>query len=189
MRVEVLPGSGNVIRFPVERRARPTLELLRGVKPSACEMLDLAYAFEMDPPVRDLRERADAASAEHIANQVPPHGPEREAMLRALEAEAIDRAIAAARDARDARLDAVQAEKLLRRGQAGGHFWLAPLRQRAWSLGARLAALVLEAHALAEEAEGVARAVGFARRGEAWVPRDFRAEADEVLFGGSRRLA
>ena len=30
MRVELLPGMTNVVRFPLERRARPTLELLRG---------------------------------------------------------------------------------------------------------------------------------------------------------------
>ncbi len=33
MRVEVLPGMTNVVRFPVERRARPTLELLREIAP------------------------------------------------------------------------------------------------------------------------------------------------------------
>src|SRR5208283_3801485 len=31
MRAELLPGMTNVLRFPVERRARPTLELLREI--------------------------------------------------------------------------------------------------------------------------------------------------------------
>lgn len=33
MRVELLPGMTNVVRFPVERRAQPRLELLRGIAP------------------------------------------------------------------------------------------------------------------------------------------------------------
>jgi hypothetical protein len=41
---------------------------------------------------------------------------------------------------------------------------------------------------LAEEAEGVARAVGMAKRGETWVPFNLQAEA-EALFFGDRRSA
>jgi hypothetical protein len=37
------------------------------------------------------------------------------------------------------------------------------------------------AHMRAEEAEGVARAVGLARSGEAWRPRDERREAEELF--------
>jgi hypothetical protein len=42
--------------------------------------------------------------------------------------------------------------------------------------------LLIEAHARVEEAEGVARAVEMARRGETWTPRDIRAE-EAALFG------
>jgi hypothetical protein len=42
--------------------------------------------------------------------------------------------------------------------------------------------LLIEAHAHVEQTEGVARAVGMARRGETWTPRDLQAEA-EALFG------
>jgi hypothetical protein len=65
MRVELLPGMTNVVRFPVERRARPTLELLRGIAPDVREVLNLAEAFGMEMPVPDLRERVDAASRAH----------------------------------------------------------------------------------------------------------------------------
>jgi len=40
---------------------------------------------------------------------------------------------------------------------------------------------LLVAHTRTEEAEGVARAVGFARSGEAWQPRDVRREAEELF--------
>ena len=55
MRVELLPGMTNVVRFPVERRARPTLELLRGIAPDVREVLNLAEAFGMEMPLPDLR--------------------------------------------------------------------------------------------------------------------------------------
>jgi len=40
MRIELLPGMTNVVRFPVERRARATLELLRGVAPDVREVVN-----------------------------------------------------------------------------------------------------------------------------------------------------
>ena len=57
----------NVVRFPVERRARPMLELLRGIAPDVREVLNVAEAFGMERPVPDLRERADVATAEHTS--------------------------------------------------------------------------------------------------------------------------
>jgi hypothetical protein len=81
MSVELLSGMTNVVRFPVERRARPTLELLRGMAPDVREVMNMAEAFGMERPPPDLRERADVATAEHIANQIPAGGAKREALL------------------------------------------------------------------------------------------------------------
>ncbi len=61
-------------------RSRPgsaTLELLRGIAPDVREVLSLAEAFGIEPPVHDLRERADAATADYIAAQVPRDAPTR----------------------------------------------------------------------------------------------------------------
>lgn len=33
MHIDSLPGTTNVVRFPVERRMSPTLDLLRGIAP------------------------------------------------------------------------------------------------------------------------------------------------------------
>lgn len=68
--------------------------------------------------------------------------------------------------------------------RAAGQAWLDPLRDRAEQAVAQAARLTLEAHGWAEEAEGVARAVGLARRGEAWAPRDPAAEADGLIALG-----
>ena len=51
--------------------------------------------------------------------------------------------------------------------------------KRAAGLAGRAAERLLVAHGRTDEAESVARAVGFARSGEAWRPRDVRQEAEE----------
>ncbi len=177
MRVEVLPGMTNVVRFPVERRARPTLELLREIAPDVRVVPHIADVFGLEMPVPDLRERVDAATAEHIANQLPARGSEREAMLDEL----LESAVAACRAAHDARGEAAAAEQRLRHAQRTGHFWVEPLQERAEARAPRAAELLLVAHVPAEQAEGVARAVGLARSGEAWVPRNVNVEAEELF--------
>ena len=181
MRVELLPGMTKVVRFPVERRARPTLELLRGIAPDVREVLNLAEAFGMEMPVPDLRERVDAATAEHGANQVPAGGAAREAMLCELLEPVVAGAIASCREAHDAWAAAAAAEETLRRARRTAYFRIEPLQERAVALAWRVAELMMIAHMGAEEAEGVARAVGLGRSGEAWRPRDEGREAEELF--------
>ena len=89
----------------------------------------------------------------------------------------IAEAIASCRAAHDAWLEAAAAEEALVRAQQAGYFPSEPLEERAAALARRAAKHLLVAHMRTEEAEGVARAVGFARSGEAWRPRDVhRAE-------------
>jgi hypothetical protein len=57
MRIELLSGETNVLRFPVEQRARPTLELLRDLAPDVREVLAVAEAYGLDMPVNDLQDR------------------------------------------------------------------------------------------------------------------------------------
>jgi hypothetical protein len=182
MSVELLSGMTNVVRFPVERRARPTLELLRGIAPDVREVMNVAEAFGMERPLRDLRERADVVTAEHIANQIPGGGAERERLLGEMLDPIIAEAIASCRVAHDAWLEAATAEEVLVRARhQAGHFSSEALEERAAALVRRAAERLLVAHMRTEEAEGVARAVGFARSGEAWQPRDVRREAEELF--------
>ena len=171
----------NVVRFPVERRARPMLELLRGIAPDVREVLNVAEAFGMERPVPDLRERADVATAEHIANQIPAAGAERERLLGEMLDPIIAATIASCRAAHDAWLEAASAEEVLVRARQAGHFPGDALEERAAALARRAAERFLVAHMRTEETEGVARAVGFARSGEAWQPRDARREAEELF--------
>ena len=181
MSVELLSGMTNVVRFPVERRARPTLELLRGIAPDVREVMNMAEAFGMERPLPELRERADIATAEHIANQMPAGGVERERLLGEMLDPIIAAAIASCRVAHDAWLEAAAAEEVLVRARQAGHFPGDALEERAAALARRAAERLLVAHTRTEEAEGVARAVGFARSGEAWQPRDVRREAEELF--------
>ena len=84
MRIELLPGLTNVIRFPVERRAPPTLDLLRGIAPDPREVGCAIEAFGLDDPTVGLRDAVDASTAEHILNQVP--GEPGQVRLAALDA-------------------------------------------------------------------------------------------------------
>ena len=175
----------NVVRFPVERRARPTLELLRDLAPDVREVLGVAEAFGLVAPALDFRDRVDAATAEHIATQIPPAGPVRTRMLAALLDPVITAGVAACHAAHDASLVAAEAREALSRAPTARQFWLDPLREHAAVLSQRAAECLILAHLHAEEAHGVARAVRMARDGEVWAPRDTHAEAD-ALFGVTR---
>jgi hypothetical protein len=181
MSVELLSGMTNVVRFPVERRAWPTLELLRGIAPDVRQVMNVAEAFGMERPVPDLRERADVATAEHIANQIPAGGVKRERLLGEMLDPIIAEALASCLAAHDAWLEAAAAEEVLVRARQAGHFPSEALEERAVALARRAAERLLVAHMRTEEAEGVARAVGFARRGEAWQPRHVHREAEELF--------
>lgn len=181
MRIELLPGMTNVVRFPVERRARPTLGLLRDIAPDVREVMSLAEAFGMEMPAPDLRGRTDAATGEQIATNAPVAPAELEAFLAELEGIAVRRAISACRDAHDASLAAADAQKVLLDARTAASFWTEPLQEEAEARTDRAAVLLLAAHAKAEQAEGVARAVALARHREPWSPRDSVAEMDFLL--------
>ena len=91
------------------------------------------------------------------------------------------RGVVACHAADDLSAEARQAREKLRRAEAAGGYWLDPLRERAEVLTFRAAELIVAAHVAVEEVEGVARAVGMARRGEPWKPRNVHEEMEELL--------
>ena len=172
MWVEVVAGTTNVLRFPTERRARPTLDLMRSLAPDGRDVLVTAMAAGVDPLSLDTRSAADAETAELIDTSLVGGGGHDAASdaLDGLLRPAVAAAIAASWSARDMALATATAQATLARAQRTGEGWVAPLRQRAEALRQLAARLSIEAYALAEHAEGVARAVGCARHGEAWHP-------------------
>ena len=182
MRIELLPGMTNVLRFPVKRRARPTLVLLQAIAPDVREVLSIAEAFDLEAPNPDLRARVDAETAEHILYNFAVACGTMHAALDALLDPVIAQAVDACRAAHDESVDAAEAQLALLRAQTAGLFWIETLQERVEALTLKTAKLLIVAHARVEEAEGVARAVDLARRGEPWTPRNQRDE-ENALFG------
>lgn len=190
MRVEPLAGTTNVVRFPVERRAHPTMEVLHQVLPDIRVILALADSYQMDRPISDLDDQVDAATAEYIANQVPKAGPERAAMLTRLLDPVVARAVAACHVANDAWAEGGIAVAALRRAQSAGHYDIQSLEARADALTEQAARLLLAAYGHYQEACGVSRAVDLARRGAVWTPRGAHEDVEWLLrFETSRRPA
>jgi hypothetical protein len=105
MRVELMPGMTNVVRFPLERRIEPSLDLLWEIAPDRREVELVAESFDLDHRLGGTRHEADRAMAEHILNNVPPEpGPRRrlalDVLLRPLIGQAVDACRRAHRAAR-----------------------------------------------------------------------------------------
>jgi hypothetical protein len=179
VRIELLPGTTNVVRFPVELRAFPTLDLLREIAPDLREVLLIAEAFGLETPAPDLRDRVDAATAEYILNQFGGGGAPPAGALAALLDPVVAKAIAACRVAYDQAADAAEA-------RAAGQVRIEQMTERTEALALRAAHLFVAAMVAVEEAEGVARAVGLMRRGEPWTPRNLRDD-EAALFGEAAR--
>jgi hypothetical protein len=190
MRIDLVAGTSNVVRFPVERRARPTLDLLREIAPDVREVLQLVESFDVTAPDPNVRHSADAEAADYVLNHVraEPGEPRREA-LKSLLASVVVRAVEACLAAHDASVAASRAHQRVIDAQTEGRYWLLPLEQRAEALTSAAAQLILDAHIRSEEAEGAARAIGMAMRGETWIPFNLQTEAEALFFGQTARRA
>ena len=105
LRYETMTLDSNVIRFPVELRAKPSIDLLIEVAPDSREVELIAEVFGFDPPHPDGRSNADHTMAETIARTDLPADPkERRATLNAMLKPLIDCSVAARGEARQAAL-------------------------------------------------------------------------------------
>jgi hypothetical protein len=171
MRYESLTLGGNVIRFPIEMRAKPSIDLLIEIAPDMREVELIAEAFGFDVPDPEGRDNADRAMGERIAAMALPadrHG--RREVLDAILKPIVDRAVAACGEARQAALRADEAGAKYASAQIEGGYWLAPLEETADHWAVESARLQLIAHTAAQAAHGASRAIACAARGEAWRP-------------------
>src|SRR5271163_4221762 len=189
MRYETLTLGGNVIRFPVELRAKPSIDLLIEVAPDSREVELIAEAFGFEAPDPDGRSKADRAMAETIANTDLPADPkERRTALNAMLKPLVDRAVAACGEARQAALRSDEAGAKLANAQIEGGYWLAPLEDAANHWAVESARLQLTAYEAAQAAHGAGRAIEFAKRGEPWRPSNVEEDVD-ALIAAQRALA
>ncbi len=145
------------------------MDLIREIEPDAREVVLVAECFGLEAPLLDLFDRVDAETARFIAEQVLPLS--REERGRAL-GELLHPVVAAAVEAcgmADGMSKRSAAADLLH-AQASGGDWTAALEERSDARMMESVALLMVAHCRCQEAHGVSRAVGMARRGEAWEP-------------------
>jgi hypothetical protein len=188
MRIE-MPGAANVVRFPLESRVEPSVELLCAIAPDSREVDLVAEAFDLDL-IENVRHEADREMAEYILNNVMPEpGARRRAELDGLLRPLIARAVDWCRRAHRAVELARAAHEKLVRAQAEGGYWTEPLEESAAAKTNEAVRLLIEAHIASEEAQGAARAVAIAKSGEPWAPFDIRKEAQLLFFGDDRRKA
>ena len=189
MRYETLTLGGNVIRFPVELRAKPSIDLLIDVAPDSREVELIAEAFGFDAPDPEGRAKADQAMAERIAAiDLPVDRQERRAALNAILTPFVDRAVAACAQARQASLRSDADNEKSAKAQMEGGYWFAPLKEAADYWAVEAARLQIVAHEAAQTAHGAGRAIEFAKRGEAWRPSN--AEDDmNALIAAEKALA
>ena len=186
MNIEMLPGLDNVVRFPVEMRAAPSMELLYDIAPDCREVLLIAESYRLAPPDPELAHQVDEETARYVAEHVLPLAPsERPAALGALLDPVVRRAVEACRDADRVSKRLVRAEQALlhARTEAGSSPPL--LEEEANALSWRAAELLVLAHERCEEARGVNRAVGIAHRDETWTPYSAAETADWLVEAGS----
>ena len=106
MRWELLPGTRNVVRFPVELVAKATSDVLRSVAPDVREVSLVAESFGLDEPPMKVRNASDRAMAERIAATTswPEDARAKRAAIEAMLKPLVERALRMCREAREAGL-------------------------------------------------------------------------------------
>jgi len=131
----------------------------------------VADSLGLDLPSPDLSDRVDEETARYVAEQVLPlTASERRRALDGLLRPVLLAAVEACRSATLAVRRSAGASGDVRQARAEGGDWTAPLEGIAAALLHDAGCAVVEAHCRCCEARGVGRAVGLARRGEAWTP-------------------
>ncbi len=182
MNIELLPGLTNVVRFPIELRAAPSMEVLYEIEPDSREVSLIAESYMLEMPEPELFDLVDQETALHIALHVLPLAPaEQKTTLMELLDPVVTLAVAACRDADRTSKRLVKAEELLLRAKTEGGYTMQPLEENANALSQQAAELLILAHRRCTEAHGVNRAIGMARRGETWT-RYSAAETTEWLI-------
>ena len=188
MTYEVLDGTTNVVRFPIEERARPSIELMRDIRPDVRVLLANAETFGFEAPSPMLRSLADRETACHIeASMSQGELPSAEFVADLVEPLVL-RAVTASRDAIKASRDTEAAQLLANAALLGGHSDAEWLQQRADAAAQRTVEMGLIAHSFAEEVEGASRAIDLARQGVTWTPRSSASESDDWMAALAHRL-
>jgi len=180
--IEMLPGLDNVVRFPIELRVAPSMDVIYEIEPDCHEVFRVAESFKLGLPDPDLFNQVDSETALYIAEHILPLArSEQKPVLNALLDPLVERAVQACREMDRVGKRSVQAEQLLHRAQTEGGYHLPPLVEAADALGNQAAALLILAYARCREAHGANRAIGMALRGETWRPYGLTETTDWLV--------
>jgi len=183
--IELLPGLTNVVRFPIELRAAPSMEVLYEIEPDGREVSLIADSYMLEMPEPELFDLVDHETALYIADHILPLAPaEQRTALAELLDPVVTLAVAACRDADRTSKRLVKAEALLLRAKTEGGYYLQPIEENANALSQEAAELLILAHRRCIEAHGVNRAIGMARRGETWAPYSAAETSDWLAEAG-----
>jgi len=186
MNVEMLPGLANVVRFPIELRVAPSMEVIYEIEPDCREVFQIAESFKLELPDPDLANQVDAETAIYIAEHVLPLTPsEQKAALGELLDPVVKRAVHACRFMDRVSKQSLQAELALLQAQTeGGCYHLPSLEEKANALSNQAAELLIMAYARCREAHGACRAISMAQRGETWTPYSAKETTEWLIEAG-----
>lgn len=183
-----MASGANVVRFPVERRAAPSVSLLQEIAPDCREVRQAIEGLRLDVEIDVIFDNADRGMAERILDESPAEpGKRRSAVLYEMLAPVVKRATELCVRCNKTRDEAEAAWLRLMRAKAEGGYWLEPLESRARSLAVAGAEQMVEAYIACQEASGAGRAIRLALNGEAWYPFEAQAEAEALFFGEQGR--
>ncbi len=185
MNIELLPGLTNVVRFPIELRAAPSMDVLYEIEPDSREVSLIAESYMLEMPEPDLFDQVDQETALYIALHVLPLAPaEQKTALATLLDSVVMLAVAACRDADRVSKRLVRAEAELLYAKTEDGYATGLLEADANALSQQAAELLILAHRRCVEAHGVNRAVGKARRGETWAPNNLVENTEWLIAAG-----
>jgi len=177
---EACGDPSNVVLFPIWLRAvrdddaasvdaAAAMALIGEIEPSFREVVLAGDAGGYALPPSGLSEPVREETARYVMEQVLPLTPgERRRALCHLLGPVLGAALAACRaSAGAARRSRASATEVERAHREGG-YWMEPRQRQAEALAREAGRLLIVAYVRCQEARGVERAVGLARRGEAW---------------------
>ena len=171
MKYNLIPGIGGVVRFPVERRANPTLGLADELAPPDDLAMSIADERAGDDEAPDVR--AEAAHAFARLAEALEFGMGQEAAmagLRAMVQLQVEQACAAGWRHRDAKAAMEEADATLKmaRDLNSQEAWIRSLGEGLRAARAEWSDLALAARAATDAACGAQEALDCHERGEVW---------------------
>ena len=180
----------NLVRFPVEKRAPVSYEMMCDLAPDWRMISLLVDALEIDDYDHDVGDRADAAMAEALrAMDVPKEAAARRPFFVELRAQALRPAIAACVDAKRIADATYQAGRVANEAEQNKELNAFALGRRANHFVHSSTRAALEAHRLCEIARGKCRALTLAEMDEPWVPFDVQDAGAWLVEAANRATA